>query len=266
MLPIAGFCKHAVWIFGVLVGLAIKEAITRIAPHLLSYETEPSADMWPEALRLTVFGLMIVRHYLGAAHLFDNVHAEALKAVSESDGSLSVSERARLRIAGKQFGVDFFAGLLHFTLFSVWSLTLELHHLDPANTGRLVSEWAFRAVLLFILTYDVFWIIPRPRPHPRELKLWTVINASTAVVGALWFWWLWRSRNWTSIDAEIPPLLLVGLISIVDIAQLTMGTEFFSKVIVFIARLVVETLRKLATWIAKLAEGLSAPKHDVKQP
>ena len=169
-----------------------------------------------EALRLTVFGLMIIRHYLGAAHLFDNIHAAAL--CPSCDSPIPKEENDRLLKAGRQFGVDFFAGILHFTLFSVWSLTLELHHPDITDHGHIVSEWAFRAVLLFILIYDVFWILARPRPHPRELKFWTLINFGTAASGSLWYWWLYRWNNWTSIDAEVPPLLLVALVSLIDIA------------------------------------------------
>ncbi len=257
MLPLKGFCKHAVWLFGVLVGLAIKEAITRVAPHLLVIGSEPWPQAIVEMMRLVVFGVMIVRHYLGAAHMFDNVHAEQLDPVVNADGTISIHERERVRIAGRQFGVDFFAGLLHFTAFSVLALTLELHSQSGVD-AHLPSERVFRFVLMFILCYDVAWIVTRPGPHPRELKIWTLINFFTAIVYAASFWYM--MRRWaSSLRAEVIPDLFVVAVSVIDIATLTMGTEFFSKLAVFIPKFIGERLGKIAEKISNFSNHFQTP-------
>lgn len=229
---LAGFCKHAVWLFGVLVGLAIKEAITRVVPHLLIL-SDGNRTLGIEALRLLIFGLMIVRHYLGAAFVFDSIHTKELepKTVPAAE---QATEDQRLKLARRQFGVDFFAGLLHFTLFSAWSLTIETHHVGP-STDPMPSAFAFQGILLFILFYDVFWLAARPRPYPRHLKFWTTINVLTAGAWLLSYH-IALQNKWSVTDAEVPGLIIVGLVSVIDITQLTMGTQFVSTAIIVFAR------------------------------
>jgi hypothetical protein len=252
MLPSPGFCKHAIWIFGVLVGLAIKEAVTRVGPHLLTLEANATRSMTPEFWRLIVFGLMIIRFYLGAAHLFDDIHAGSLVQREQSDGTLSVEERARLRTARRQFAVDFFSGLLHFTLFSVWSLTLEIHSLVPGNAEPIPNENAFRYILLILLLYDVGWVIARGRPHPKKVPFWMVVNVALAITSSALYYLLHHRFGWTSLDAEVPPLILVAAVSFLDGVELVRGAEVFSTAIRAILSLVGGAMRNAGERIAKL--------------
>lgn len=238
MLP--SFCNHALWLFGVLVALAMEEAIKSVVPHLLLF-SDNNRVLGVEALRLMVFGLMIVRHYLGAAYLFEDVHAQALQPRKVADPQ-QPEEDARLRAAQRQFGVDFFTGLLHFTLFSAWALTLEAHHVDASDLSPLPRQFAFQGTLLFILVYDFFWLLWRPKPHPQELKFWTTINMATAML-VLLSYHVARASEWTPIDAEVPGLLIVVAVSVFDIMQLTMNTNFISRGLTALARKLSELAR-----------------------
>jgi hypothetical protein len=262
MVPSPGFCKHPIWIFGVLVALSVKEAITRVAPHLLAFDLgEPRLPMWTEGLRLLAFGLLIVRFYLSAAHLFDITHSTQLTpalaapppptAPQNLRDSYKVAEAAetdRLKKAARQFGVDFFAGLLHFGAFAVLSLTLELH--PPDKGGTVVSAWAFRWVLLFVLMYDVFWILGRPRPHPREIKFRTFGNLITALAAAVTFWALTEHRHWSPEDAEAPILVGIFLVSAFHISEITMGNQFFSKATLVTVKYIGDKIQGIGRWLS----------------
>jgi hypothetical protein len=222
-MPAAGFCKHALWIYGVLIGLALKEAITGVVPHFLGASGEPTAERYAELARFIAFAFMSVRFYLGAAVVFEGHHSEALRGPLADD-----DEAQRL---DRQFGADFLCGLIHFGLFSVWSLTLPLHGQSA------VAQWAYRDLLIAVLLWDVVWVAVRPGRFDGTLIYWAAINAATALIVSYWYWSL-LGQGWTDTDAEIPPLMLVSALSAVDITGTTMRT-----------RLVIDVLYNVCRWL-----------------
>jgi len=64
------------FLYGVVVGLAIREALVRVGPDLvlfLSPKIQPR-HLYLEALRLVVFFLAITTFYIGSHVFFDKVH------------------------------------------------------------------------------------------------------------------------------------------------------------------------------------------------
>lgn len=247
--PTPAICKHAIWIYGALVGLALKEAIATVAPHMLAFATEPDV-LYAEVIRLFVFGLMTIRFYLGAAHVFENLHSPALSA-KDGYADLPEDDQQALRRASRQVGVDFLCGVLHFTIFSVWSMTLELHAPYGSATAHSIHEGAFRWVLAFILVFDLFWLAARPGPHARELKFWTFVNTASLVMGTALFSWLTMVRHWGSVDAETALLWPLAGICLADITGHTMGTSSFIQIGV---RTLSSVARLATRWSAALSE------------
>ena len=103
--------QHAFWVYGVIVGLALKEALSTVLPHLLGFLTDlpqsPFAYLW-EVWKLTVFLTLIIQFYLGSAVYFNRHHNLDSETLSEG------------------YVPDFLAGLIHFILFFAWSLTFKV--------------------------------------------------------------------------------------------------------------------------------------------
>jgi len=65
-----GLHKHAFWLYGVIVGLAVKEALVSTVPDILT-PTEPKWESIIDFSRLVVFVFFITRFYLGSAYFFE---------------------------------------------------------------------------------------------------------------------------------------------------------------------------------------------------
>jgi hypothetical protein len=106
--------QHAFWLYGVVVGLAIREALNNSVPALLGAPgpgtTFPSRALL--VIRVTVLLLLVMRFYLGSAAYFGQAHPI---------GSASDGQRGR---PGMAYASDFLAGLLHFIL--CYSLALQV--------------------------------------------------------------------------------------------------------------------------------------------
>src|SRR2546427_5006989 len=81
--------KHAFWLFGVLVGLAIKDALEATIPHLVDFAhiqefltaqqlRQPQAyySFYPDLARLVLFLILIVRFYVGSTYYFGDVYGD----------------------------------------------------------------------------------------------------------------------------------------------------------------------------------------------
>ena len=104
--------KHAFWLYGVIIGLAIKQAFEAVVPHWI----HPSADLphvdytlYLELLRFFTFLFLTIRFYLGSAYYFGLVH-EAANADQE--------------FPRRNFATDFVLGFLHFLGFVLLALTI----------------------------------------------------------------------------------------------------------------------------------------------
>lgn len=169
--------KHGLWIFGAVVGLAIREAITTLFSHVSAVAAKakvaafiaavasapyvPQTDRYHElleAFRFIVFFFTISRFYIGAAQFFESVHGEA----STYDPKKT------------WFAWDFMFGLVHFVLFFGWALSLNSH--DAMTFG-------FTAPLLWmfgILAYDFVWFVMSANHSTRNvIAQWTALNLLT---------------------------------------------------------------------------------------
>lgn len=156
--------KQAIWLYGVLVGLAIKEAITRVYDH--STVPEPQ-HFWAGTLewaRLAVFLLLIIRFYLGSVQYFYSVYR---------------SPKADTSYPDKSFGKDFLLGFGHFVVFCLLALSLTLH-------GS--SWWFFPALVGIVLLYDVWWYLwSAGLSTRRAIRLWMVTNVVTVLSAFVFF-------------------------------------------------------------------------------
>jgi hypothetical protein len=154
--------KQTLWLFGVLVGLAIKEIITGVYHHIT--EQQHFWGGFLEGIRLVVFLIVIVRFYLGAVQYFYAVYR---------------SPNADTNYPNKSFRTDFLFGFGHFIIFCFLGLSATLHG----------SGWSlFPIVLAVVLSYDVAWYFSSGGLNTKPaIRLWMVINALTVCVAGFLF-------------------------------------------------------------------------------
>src|SRR5258708_36586817 len=105
-----GLRKQSFWLYGVIVGLAIKESLETVVRHLISPPPGLLHDTLPESSRLLVFLFLIIQFYLGAVWYFDEVYENPETAKDYTD---------------KNYAVDFLFGLIHFLFFFAWALSID---------------------------------------------------------------------------------------------------------------------------------------------
>jgi len=228
---------HALWIYGVIVGLAIREALTHVMPFALHSSpnvirldqftpdvqklaaillTQPPAlssqQLGLIAARLVVFLAMIVRFYFGSTMYFTQMH------------DLSETQKKELEQSGKRrsFGIDFLFGLAHFLLFFGWSYSITV--LQRTTHGK---SW-FLVLLAAVLAYDFFWFLASIRYDTATyIALWTVLNVCT--VGAAFVVFV-ISALWVSWDAaEELCFIPVALIVIIDFGDMISGKNLVTR-------------------------------------
>jgi hypothetical protein len=204
--------KHAFWLYGIIAGLAIKEALSVVVPHVLSF-LSPEANVDPnynrtlvvaELIRLVVFLVVIVRFYVGSAFFFESAH---------------LNTSGEKPIEPQDYAKDFLSGLLHFLLFFIWSFSID------TLTRAL---WLFPAILALILSYDFLWLVfcKHIRNHPL-LIFWTVINLFTLIAGALIYLGIWIIWPTHQLLAEELTLCLVIAASLEDLRVMLIRTNSF---------------------------------------
>lgn len=149
---------HASWLYGTIVGLAIKEALSDSVPYIISPPADPQVHPLVYAFRLGAFLSLLIRFYLDHSVFFEKAHS-----VEASD-----------LFPSKSYVLDFLVGLVHFILFFVLAFSIDLTKRPPD---------LFFWMLFTILCWDLAWFLACLIFDTLELvKLRTVVNIATAVL------------------------------------------------------------------------------------
>ncbi|MBK9165982.1 MAG: hypothetical protein IPM24_00800 [Bryobacterales bacterium] len=192
--------KQCLWLYGVVVGLAIREAIVSVVPVFTTGDLDPApSERYLLLFRLALFLLVSARFYLGAAIVF----------------SAPVSDDREPNDA-----VDLLVGLMHFLFFFGWSTTLTL---------PLDERWAFSAspyfsLLCIVLLFDAVWWLLSWGKRFEKLNLWTVINTATFVLCALIHCGGVIAKQ-DLAAVEMTTFLPVAFVSLVDVSETTSGRD-----------------------------------------
>ncbi|HXI24425.1 MAG TPA: hypothetical protein VNG71_11230 [Pyrinomonadaceae bacterium] len=217
--------KHAFWLYGVLVGVAIKEALESIShlvnparledelTHLGAVVQYAHHDfgLIPEVFRLTVFLVLTVRFYLGSAFYFG--------AVYEAPG-------AREKFPITNYPADFFSGFLHFVCFVILALLIDVH---------ATPIYYFPFMVGLILVWDLAWFASSMRRSTaRMITLWMGVNLVTALVAAVTYliielvnYSMVERRTYTNLRAERCAFYWVLAVSVLDIGLMMAKRPFF---------------------------------------
>jgi hypothetical protein len=196
-----GIHRHAFWVFGVIVGLAIQQVLTDLVPHLFAPPHETFFFEFHEGVRLFLFLIMITRFYLGSAQFFEDAHA---------------TEKYQRR----SYPMDFLFGFFHFIIFFVWAVSINPHKMPPE---------LFRWMLWVILGYDAVWYMACRQYDTRHLmKLWTALNALTLVLSVMAFY-VMQAAGFSQQSAEEVAFIPVFAASLVDFMELVTGRPMFKK-------------------------------------
>src|SRR5919205_1649506 len=128
-----GIHKHAFWLYGVLVGIAIKHALDGTIPHIFDPShiqtqltpaqlTLPQSqyNFYPDLGRLVVFLILIIRFYLGSAFYFSDIHN------SGADYSSTDPDPAESPLV-TNYALDFICGFVHFLVFVILAMNVDVH-------------------------------------------------------------------------------------------------------------------------------------------
>jgi hypothetical protein len=223
---------HAFWLYGVLVGLAIKAGLEGTLPHIIQYaqlnelltsqeltRKQSAYSFYPDLIRLMLLLFLVVRFYLGAAYFFSDVYSKdneplTIESQGETNGVL-VHERTN-------YALDFISGFAHFLAFVILGLTIDVH------TKPLY--W-FPVVVVFILLYDViWWAFSIPYKKTRKIiKWWALVNAVNVAVSLVVFLTLLLLR-FDEVIAEVWAYVLVFAVSAYDIGAMMKGRPYFEGV------------------------------------
>lgn len=202
-----GLHKHAFWLYGVIVALAIQKALLAVVPDVFAaFQTHPAhpENLRLESYRLIVFLVVTIRFFLGSVAFFEDAY--------ESDDADAVYPI-------KNYARDYVFGLIHFLFFFAWSMSI-----DAEGPLRL-----FPILMALILFYDIPWYFAgRKYDTKRRMKLWAVLNALTLVLA----WALYSTAMAAGKDsraAQAWAFIPVIVISILDIAEIIGRKEIFKK-------------------------------------
>jgi hypothetical protein len=141
---------HSLWLYGVVIGVAITNAITEALP----------LEGWLVGVRLATFLLLAVRFYVGAARFFAEYYPGGNRD-------------------GARFMADFILGLIHFVLFV--ALAVAFAEDAPPRWGYYSY---FEFVLVGILIFDLpwWWLCKRGTERRERVRYWALQNFATAVL------------------------------------------------------------------------------------
>ncbi len=197
--------KEAFWLYGVIVGLAVREALTITVPHFALKSQVVAWMVRLEAWRLVVFLAVIVRFYLGSATYFDKVYDNPETADS---------------VPKKNYSLDYILGFLNFLMFFGWSATIPVP--DRLMLGISQYLWFLTAIILF----DAVWLIVSWKyDSTKFIKGWVFYNVSTFLICALIFA-VTEGISGNSVLAEELAFPFILLISAVDIIEVTRGKQY----------------------------------------
>lgn len=204
-----GVRKQGFWLYGVIVGLAIRDGLVKVVPRIIM--TSPDVDgnnRWLDAARLGLFLLVVTRFYLGSAYYYDEVYE---------------STDADTKYPTKNYGTDFVVGLFHFILFYGWAAMIDNHN-SPA-----VGVSHFTNMMLVVLLYDVVWlIISKGNSTVECMKMWTFINTLTAAAVLLLYLGAQKfdiASPWLELITFTP----VTVVSLIDFAEIVTEKRIFER-------------------------------------
>ncbi len=206
------------WLYGIIVGLAIKDLLEYSLPHLIhrgadqSYLPHPQLGIYPEVIRFFTALFLMIRFYLGAAFYFGLAH--------EADSAAREFPR-------RNFGTDFVLGILHFLGFVILAMTINMH--EP-------PVFAFPLVVSFILGYDVFWYVFTFKLDTSDLtRWWAIMNAATLVLGGFLYLLIYVLTH-DPVRAELYALWLVLLVTLLDLGLMMNKKPFFQPIEAMVTR------------------------------
>lgn len=191
--------QHSFWLFSIVVGLAIREALLRVLPPLIEGPGSPW-DHLSEATRLIVFLVLAVKFFLGAFAYFDEVYFEP---------------ETECKYENKNYGVDFLFGFVHFLLFLALAMSID---------ARGPAGWLFATFVVIVLLYDLAWWFVLwcwKFDCRKRVSLWAFINLLTVLTGVVICGSLVFS-GWDNLAAErwaYAPVFVVGMIDIAELVR-----------------------------------------------
>jgi hypothetical protein len=195
------------WVYGVIVGLAIREALSRTIPGIVSSNPDPGWFVRLETWRLLIFLTMIIRFYLGSSLFFNKAYIDPVSSP---------------KFQKKSYGLDFICGLVIFMIFFGWSITIG----DKTRLSHGMSN--FLLLLTVILAYDFVWFIVNLRYDTvHSIKLWMAINILTFVFAAVIFFAIREIRS-NDVLAEELAFIPVALFSYGDFVEMISNNRVFS--------------------------------------
>ncbi|MEK6278912.1 MAG: hypothetical protein AABN95_01010 [Acidobacteriota bacterium] len=218
-----GIHKHAFWLYGVLVGIAIKHALDATIPHIFDPANiasqltanqlalpQASYGPAPDLGRLLVFLILIVRFYLGSAFFFSDIH----------DAGYGVSDPSEP--FKKNYALDFICGFTHFVAFVILAMNIDVH------TRQLF--W-FPVLVGFILFYDFIWWVFSQRYYSADyIFWWMVANSITLIVSGMVYLLAYYPLHRDPLVAEACAFLPVVAVSAYDIGAMMMDKPYFESV------------------------------------
>lgn len=200
------FHTYAFWLYTVIVGLAIEDALGRVLPHVTDVVYNVFLNVGQETaiqfFRLALFLLLIVRFFLGSVHYFNEFYLS-----SDSAEAYPTCDYKR----------DFFFGLIHFSAFLGLAQTI----------GTSLENKHFLLWLSGILLYDfVWWFGSIKLSTVAKIRLWAFINGITFALSVASYFLVREILVRVQIETmarrfwcEAVAILVVGIISLVDIRE-----------------------------------------------
>ncbi|HJP91561.1 MAG TPA: hypothetical protein VJ875_06370 [Pyrinomonadaceae bacterium] len=243
-----GLRKNAFWLYGVIVGLAIKHALETVIGHML----DPSVHIYlqpgvtltkrlayldggTEVVRLAVFLFTIIQFYLGSVWFFDKFY-----------------EGESVAYENNEYATDFLFGLAHFLFFFGWALSINTH------SGYLR---VFPILAIIILLYDSVWCRAcKGRGNQQryfEIRKWTLVNVGVVGLAVLTYLLaIHIAKNYFDVQrspirhriGEVAASVPILAFSVVDIVGMIIGKQI-------IADLVIKAAKGVYEWIARRLRG-----------
>jgi len=186
-----------------MAGLAIKDAVSAVIPHIFTLPADEQFAYVPEAARFLVFIVLIVRFYLGLTFFFQAAY---------------FAEDSNLKYPKKSFTIDFLFGFVQLLFFFILAASMEIHNSPPA---------IFRLVLAVILLYDFFWVIASSKLDTRRMiGMWASVNLLTLLLSFASFT-IAVQFGLDPLRGEEIAFIFILLFSFIDIAEMTIQRRVF---------------------------------------
>jgi hypothetical protein len=217
--------KQALWLYGVIIGLALKEAFVLTLPHVVETQKpfHVRSEHFTEGLRLFCFIVLAIRFYFGAVVYFEEAYE---KQHPPPEGSAPGTPSAN-KYPTKSFGTDFIFGFFHFILFFALAISIPTHS-DTSFNQDTFRLGLFLGLLILILLYDAFWLCLNWFNSTFELiQKWAFLNGVTVlamivIYGCTLLYYFMSDQHFDYLFCEslvlVPVLLTSGLDMIEQIA------------------------------------------------